>query len=124
MQQEYGREVDVWACGVITFIVMSGSLPFFNNVLHKLYRQIVERDLNFPEQPWKRISKGIQDFILRVLQIRPGERPNAEEALKHPWLYDNSSSALTDITNASSFGALQTSPTSSPNPLQHARKTG
>jgi len=47
-QEEYGREIDLWSVGVILYVLLSGSLPFFHTVLHKLYRQIVERDLVFP----------------------------------------------------------------------------
>jgi calcium/calmodulin-dependent protein kinase I len=85
-QEEYGREIDIWSVGVVAYVVMSGSLPFFHNVLHKLYRQIVERDLSFPEQAWKTVAKGAQDFILRLLQVRPGDRLTAEQATNHPWL--------------------------------------
>lgn len=85
-QEEYGREIDIWAIGVISYVLLSGSLPFFHQVLHKLYRQIVERDLSFPEQAWKTVSKGALDFILRLLQVRAGDRFTAEQALNHPWL--------------------------------------
>mmetsp|Transcript_56273 Transcript_56273/g.142371 ORF Transcript_56273/g.142371 Transcript_56273/m.142371 type:complete len:249 (+) Transcript_56273:3-749(+) len=85
-QEEYGREIDIWALGVITYVLLSGSLPFFHQVLHKLYRQIVERDLSFPEQAWKNVSKGALDFILRLLQVRAGDRLTAEQAVSHPWL--------------------------------------
>jgi len=85
-QEEYGREIDIWAVGIITYVLLSGSLPFFHNVLHKLYRQIVERDLSFPENSWKNVSKGALDFILRMLQVRPGDRLTADMALSHPWL--------------------------------------
>merc|ERR1712046_334701 len=64
-QEEYGREIDIWSAGVVSYVVLSGSLPFFHNVLHKLYRQIVERDLSFPDQAWRSVAKGAQDFILR-----------------------------------------------------------
>merc|ERR1719238_800797 len=57
-QEEYGREIDIWSVGIITYVLLSGSLPFFHNVLHKLYRKIVERDLTFPEPQWSKVSKG------------------------------------------------------------------
>jgi len=85
-QEEYGREIDIWALGVITYVLLSGSLPFFHQVLHKLYRSIVERDLSFPESAWKNVSKGALDFILRLLQVRAGDRLTAEQAMSHPWL--------------------------------------
>jgi len=92
-QEEYGREIDIWAVGVITYVLLSGSLPFFHNLLHKLYRQIVERDLSFPEQAWKNVSKGALDFILRLLQVRAGDRLTADQALNHPWLRGTNSAA-------------------------------
>lgn len=85
-QEEYGREIDIWALGVVTYVLLSGSLPFYHSVLHKLYRQIVERDLSFPEAAWKNVSKGALDFILRLLQVRAGDRLTADQALSHPWL--------------------------------------
>eukprot|EP00747_Dinoflagellata_sp_TGD_P163286 gnl/TRDRNA2_/TRDRNA2_181793_c0_seq1.p1 gnl/TRDRNA2_/TRDRNA2_181793_c0~~gnl/TRDRNA2_/TRDRNA2_181793_c0_seq1.p1 ORF type:complete len:380 (+),score=57.40 gnl/TRDRNA2_/TRDRNA2_181793_c0_seq1:50-1189(+) len=85
-QEEYGREIDIWAVGVIAYVLLSGALPFFHAVLHKLYRQIVERDLTFPETVWKSVSKGATDFILRLLQVRAGDRLTAEQSLNHPWL--------------------------------------
>lgn len=85
-QEEYGQEIDVWAVGVITYVVLCGSLPFFNDVLHKLYRQIVERELTFKEPVWRRTSQRAQDFILQLLQIDPGARPLSAKAAKHPWV--------------------------------------
>jgi len=98
-QEEYGREIDIWAVGVITYVLLSGSLPFFHNVLHKLYRQIVERDLCFPEQAWKNVSKGALDFILRLLQVRAGDRLTADQALSHPWLRGSMGSSFTSFEN-------------------------
>jgi len=95
-QEEYGREIDIWAVGVITYVLLSGSMPFFHEVLHKLYRQIVERDVSFPEEAWQNHSKGGMDFILRLLQVRAGDRLSAEQSLSHPWVKGQ--------TSGSSFG--------------------
>jgi len=103
-QEEYGREIDVWSIGVVCYVVLSGSLPFFHNVLHKLYRQIVERDLSFPEQAWKSVAKGAQDFILRLLQVRPGDRLTAEQAVNHPWLRGGTSVNSFTSTNSGQGG--------------------
>lgn len=124
-QEEYGREIDVWALGVIVYVLLSGSLPFFHNTLHKLYRKIVERDLAFPVESWKQVSKGGMDFVLRMLQVRPGDRPTSEAGLNHPWLRltegrADSSSFLTNSTSSTElqgFGSQQAM-----HPLEHAHK--
>jgi len=118
-QEEYGREIDIWAGGVITYVVLSGSLPFFHQVLHKLYRQIVERDMSFPESAWKNVSKGGQDFILRLLQVRPGERLTAEQGLNHPWLRSTGS---TDPSFNSSYGSELRSASHAPHQMERAHK--
>lgn len=100
-QEEYGREIDIWAAGIISYVLMSGSLPFFHSVLHKLYRQIVERDLSFPETSWKNVSKGALDFILRLLQVRPGDRLTADQALSHPWLRGTSTGSFSSFESGS-----------------------
>mmetsp|Transcript_108142 Transcript_108142/g.316179 ORF Transcript_108142/g.316179 Transcript_108142/m.316179 type:complete len:396 (-) Transcript_108142:160-1347(-) len=112
-QEEYGREIDIWALGVITYVLLSGSLPFFHNVLHKLYRQIVERDLSFPEQAWKNVSKGALDFILRLLQVRAGDRLTADQALSHPWLRGTTAASFSSFESPG--GMLRTSSQTNPN---------
>lgn len=123
-QEEYGREIDIWSVGVVCYVVLSGSLPFFHNVLHKLYRQIVERDLSFPEQAWKSVAKGSQDFILRLLQVRPGDRLTAEQGLNHPWLRSAGKKDGSFGNEWSSGPMLQDARGTphSPHPLQHAKK--
>merc|ERR1712066_891779 len=131
-QEEYGREIDIWAVGVVTYVLLSGSLPFFHNVLHKLYRQIVERDLSFPEQAWKNVSKGAQDFILRLLQVRPGDRLTAEQALNHPWLRGTGSPMTSFAISSFSGGSSECRNSNNPNyysshsshPLEHAHRVG
>jgi len=85
-QEEYGREIDIWAVGVICYILLSGALPFFHDLLHRLYRQIIEQDLTFSEAPWKNVSAGATDFIKKLLQLRAEDRPTAAQGLQHPWL--------------------------------------
>lgn len=146
-QEEYGREIDIWAVGVITYVLLSGSLPFFHQVLHKLYRQIVERDVSFPEEAWKNVSKGALDFILRLLQVRAGDRLSAEQSLSHPWIRGQSSGSsfggsfqeianlvrsnsnstqnsnpARQTTSASDLTRVLSKCTSNAHPLEHARK--
>jgi calcium/calmodulin-dependent protein kinase I len=124
-QEEYGREIDIWAVGVITYVLLSGSLPFFHQVLHKLYRQIVERDVSFPEEAWKNVSKGALDFILRLLQVRASDRLSADQSLNHPWLRGNSSGSsfggsFQEIANFVRSNSNTTSTSNSVNPVRVA----
>eukprot|EP00449_Zooxanthella_nutricula_P000342 CAMPEP_0198513030 /NCGR_PEP_ID=MMETSP1462-20131121/15813_1 /TAXON_ID=1333877 /ORGANISM="Brandtodinium nutriculum, Strain RCC3387" /LENGTH=236 /DNA_ID=CAMNT_0044242451 /DNA_START=63 /DNA_END=770 /DNA_ORIENTATION=- len=77
-QEEYGREVDMWALGVIAYVLLSGRLPFSE---HGLYRRIIERRIEFPEQHWRDVSETAIDLIMRLLLLRAGDRLTAEQAL-------------------------------------------
>jgi calcium/calmodulin-dependent protein kinase I len=125
-QEEYGREIDIWSVGVVAYVLLSGSLPFFHNVLHKLYRQIMERDLSFADERWKNVSKGAQDFILRLLQVRAGDRLTAEQALNHPWLRGTASNSFAAQNSFNqNQGHLQSPvPGHRGNPLQHPHAVG
>jgi calcium/calmodulin-dependent protein kinase I len=120
-QEEYGREIDIWSVGVVCYVILSGSLPFFHNVLHKLYRQIVERDLSFPEQAWKSVAKGAQDFILRLLQVRPGDRLTCDQGAIHPWLRGASKKDGSFGNDWVQQDSVRGTP-HSPHPLQHPHK--
>ncbi|XP_060794857.1 serine/threonine-protein kinase H1 homolog [Neoarius graeffei] len=82
----YGYEVDMWALGVISYIILSGSMPFEQRSRPRLFTAILRGSYSFHGQPWSSISNQAKDFIVRLLSVNPEQRMTAEQALKHPWL--------------------------------------
>eukprot|EP01101_Sappina_pedata_P006966 TRINITY_DN3584_c0_g2_i1.p1 TRINITY_DN3584_c0_g2~~TRINITY_DN3584_c0_g2_i1.p1 ORF type:complete len:326 (+),score=145.32 TRINITY_DN3584_c0_g2_i1:64-978(+) len=82
----YDKEVDMWSIGVITYILLCGFPPFYNEKMQLLFEQIMKADFDFPEDYWCDISEEAKDFIEKLLVVSPKERMNDQEALKHPWL--------------------------------------
>jgi len=85
----YEKEVDLWSIGVITYILLCGFPPFYNENLSDLFEQIMNAEYDFPEEYWKDISEDAKDFIRKLLVVSPKERMTSKEALKHPWLTGN-----------------------------------
>jgi calcium/calmodulin-dependent protein kinase I len=82
----YDKEVDMWSIGVITYILLCGFPPFYNDQLPELFEQIMKADYDFPEDYWRDISQDAKDFISRLLVVDPKKRMTGKEALKHKWL--------------------------------------
>jgi len=82
----YEKEVDMWSIGVITYILLCGFPPFYNESLPDLFEQIMKADYDFPEEYWRDISENAKDFIKKLLVVDPKSRLTSKEALKHPWL--------------------------------------
>ncbi|XP_071797987.1 LOW QUALITY PROTEIN: peripheral plasma membrane protein CASK-like [Asterias amurensis] len=86
-REPYGKPIDIWGCGVMTFILLSGSLPFFGTKEH-LFDMIVKGRYYMKPRQWDHISEPAKDLIRRMLRVDPRERITVEEALSHPWLID------------------------------------
>ncbi|XP_022088001.1 peripheral plasma membrane protein CASK-like isoform X1 [Acanthaster planci] len=86
-REPYGKPVDIWGCGVMTFILLSGSLPFFGTKEH-LFDMIVKGRYYMKPRQWDHISEPAKDLVRRMLRVDPRERITVEEALRHPWLRD------------------------------------
>jgi len=89
----YDKEVDMWSIGVITYILLCGFPPFYNDSLPELFEQIMKADYDFPDDYWKDVSEEAKDFIRRLLVVEPSKRMTGKEALKHPWLHGAFTSA-------------------------------
>ncbi|ORY47320.1 Pkinase-domain-containing protein [Rhizoclosmatium globosum] len=88
----YGRAVDMWSLGVITFILLSGYPPFTGNSNSIIFQKIFNCDYEFDPEYWNDVSPSAKDFIEKLLVLDPNERLTASEALQHKWLSDSTAS--------------------------------
>ncbi|XP_066576971.1 calcium/calmodulin-dependent protein kinase type II delta 1 chain isoform X10 [Amia ocellicauda] len=89
----YGKPVDMWACGVILYILLVGYPPFWDEDQHRLYQQIKAGAYDFPSPEWDTVTPEAKDLINKMLTINPAKRITAAEALKHPWICQRSTVA-------------------------------
>lgn len=103
----YGKPVDIWACGVILYILLVGYPPFWDEDQHRLYAQIkagaydvsCDRSLlnflvihslslspQYPSPEWDTVTPEAKNLINSMLTVNPAKRITAAEALKHPWI--------------------------------------
>jgi len=82
----YDKEVDLWSIGVITYILLCGFPPFYNDNIAELFEQIMNAEYDFPHEYWHTISAEAKDFVRKLLVVDPKQRMTAEDALAHPWL--------------------------------------
>ncbi|XP_054205066.1 serine/threonine-protein kinase DCLK2 isoform X4 [Homo sapiens] len=89
----YGLKVDIWAAGVITYILLCGFPPFRseNNLQEDLFDQILAGKLEFPAPYWDNITDSAKELISQMLQVNVEARCTAGQILSHPWVSDDAS---------------------------------
>ncbi|KAL3791803.1 hypothetical protein HJC23_002434 [Cyclotella cryptica] len=88
-KEGYDEKVDVWAIGVITYLLLSGETPFggaCGEDLVEVRNKILACQLSFDDSVWDRVSDLAIDFIKSVLVLDPHKRPSVDDLRKHPWL--------------------------------------
>ena len=83
--RSYDEKVDIWACGVILYILITGLPPFNANSDDAIHKKIVEEAVEFPHDVWKTVSPELIDLLKKMLDKDPRSRLNSEEVLRHPW---------------------------------------
>ncbi|XP_039546987.1 serine/threonine-protein kinase DCLK2 isoform X2 [Pimephales promelas] len=105
----YGLKVDIWAAGVITYILLCGFPPFRseNNLQDDLFDQILVGRLEFPSPFWDNITHSAKELIGHMLQVNVEARYTAEDVLSHPWVTVNEEGAMENNMKMEVAGKLK-----------------
>uniref|UniRef100_A0A8B9L053 Calcium/calmodulin dependent protein kinase IG n=1 Tax=Astyanax mexicanus TaxID=7994 RepID=A0A8B9L053_ASTMX len=85
-QKPYSKAVDCWSIGVITYILLCGYPPFYEETETRLFSKIMKAQYEFDSPFWDDISESAKDFIRNMMQKNPKLRLTTDQALRHPWI--------------------------------------
>jgi calcium/calmodulin-dependent protein kinase I len=85
-QKGYGKAVDMWSVGIITYIMLCGYPPFHHDNDTVLFKKIMSGVFQFDQAYWSAVSDSAKDLISKLLVVDPKKRLTAEQVLEHPWV--------------------------------------
>jgi len=85
-QKPYGKEVDVWSIGVISYILLCGYPPFYDENDANLFAQILKGEFEFDSPYWDDISQEAKEFIRSLMCVDVDKRLSCEDAIAHSWI--------------------------------------
>lgn len=99
----YGKPVDLWAVGIVLFVILSGRFCFYGDTDERFMRRL-RAGVRFPESEWGTISEGARSLIRGLLRPDPATRLTASQALRHPWLQPARDRAGDPVPHVPSMG--------------------
>lgn len=81
LHRSYSTEADIWSVGVIVYILLCGSRPFWARTESGIFRAVLKADPSFDDPPWPLLSSEARDFVKRLLNKDPRKRLTAAQAL-------------------------------------------
>ena len=97
LQGNYDNKCDIWACGVILYIMLCGYPPFDGETENEILKAISKKKFSFPEEEWKSVSDDAKDLIKHMI-CDADKRYNAEMILNHPWIEKNAPNSKGNLT--------------------------
>ncbi len=113
LNKKYNQKCDIWSCGVILYIILSGIPPFNGASDQEIMKKVRVGKFSCSDPCWSSISDKAKDLITKLLTYDVDQRPSAEDALKHPWITDSvqhtvdTNVAMGALSNLKTFRADQ-----------------
>ncbi|CAH0486847.1 unnamed protein product [Peronospora farinosa] len=82
----YGKPVDIWSIGVITYILLAGYPPFHDDSQPVLFQKIRKGKYYYDSPYWDNVSTNAKEFISKMLVVNPKDRATAQELMQHKWI--------------------------------------
>lgn len=79
--RSYGTEADIWSVGVIAYILLCGTRPFWARTESGIFQAVLKTNPSFNESPWPTLSSESKDFVRCLLRKDPRRRITAAQAL-------------------------------------------
>ncbi|KAF8154949.1 kinase-like domain-containing protein [Crassisporium funariophilum] len=98
LKQGHGKPVDIWAIGIITYVLLCGYSPFRSEDVKVLIKETTAAKIEFHDRYWKNVSSEAKDFIKSLLNPDSTLRPTAAQALADPWLTTHLPSVEHDLS--------------------------
>ena len=102
LKNGYNEKCDLWSCGVILYILLCGSPPFYGKNEKEIFKKIIDGNFTFRHKAWNKISNEAKNLVLKLLLVNPDKRISAKEALEDVWFKKNMSLNLNPIDNKNS----------------------
>ena len=79
-------QCDYWSIGVVAFVVLSGTMPFYEEDTVEMFEKIKNCQWNFESPTWQNVSVEARDFVTGLMVAEPEQRLNFEQMMDHPWM--------------------------------------
>ncbi|CAN8245177.1 unnamed protein product [Cochlearia groenlandica] len=100
LKRNYGKAIDIWSAGVILYILLCGTPPFWAETDKGIFEEIMRGEIDFESKPWPSISESAKDLVRNMLNCDPKKRFTSVQVLEHPWIREDGEASDKPIDSA------------------------